>query len=210
MKENKKLRFLLILQSFMPLMVLLLLKNFDSDLIFLIHKFFIQIWNREFTAISMAVTHEKFLLFIVIFICVIWIFVSLYSMHLFRGAQFANFIEDKINIVHYSSDAGLIFFTTFIVPLVLDDVGSMRNFLVFICLFLMIIVLMFKTNLYYQNPVIAMLGYSTFNFKFTEHSDSTMKNSELVGITYGKIDEEKIIKYQRIADNVYFIYNKNL
>ncbi|MFD3270085.1 hypothetical protein ACE3MS_08080 [Paenibacillus dendritiformis] len=210
MKENKKLRFLLILQSFMPLMVLLFLKNFDNDLIFLVRKFFIQIWNHEFTAITVAVTHKKFLLLIVIIICILWIIVGLYSMLLFKGAQFANFIDDKIKIISYSSDAGLIFFTTFIVPLVLDDIGSMRNFLVFICLFLMIIVLMYKTNLYYQNPVIAMLGYSTFHFKFTENSDSTMKNNELVGITYGKIDEDKIIKYQRIADNVYFIYNKNL
>lgn len=210
MKENKKLRLLLILQSFMPLMLLLLLKNFDGKLLLLVLEFFSRIWNREFSVILDALTHESFFLLLVSMICFLWIIIGVATIYQFRTAQFANFIEgDKIKIINYSSDAGLIFFTTFILPLVLDEVGSLKNFLVFVSLFTMIIALMYKTNLYYKNPVIAMIGYNIFHFRFDENSDLSDKNGELIGITYGKINENKIIKYQRIADNVYFIYNKN-
>ena len=209
MNGNIKLRNLLILQSFMPLMFLLLLKNFDFNLFNLVYKFFIRSWKHDFSTITVAITHEKFLLLIVVVGCLIWILKGILAMFQFRNVQNSNFIEgDKILIKNYSSDAGLIFFTTFIVPLVLDDISNPSNFLVFIGLLMMIIALMCKTNLYYQNPVLTILGYKTFQFHFIEDNDATEMNNELIGITYGKIDESKIIKYQLVADDVYLIYNK--
>ncbi|AGL00591.1 hypothetical protein Desgi_1062 [Desulfoscipio gibsoniae DSM 7213] len=209
MNGNRKLRKLLILQSFVPLMFLLLLKNCEFNLFNLVCKFFIRIWKHDFSAITIAITHEKFLLLIVVVGCLFWILKGILAMFQFRNVQNSNFIEgDKIVIKNYSSDAGLIFFTTFIVPLVLDDIGELRNSLVFIGLLTMIIALMHKTNLYYQNPVLTILGYKTFQFYFIEDNNSAGMNNELIGITYGKIDESKIIKYQLVADDVYLIYNK--
>ena len=143
--------------------------------------------------------------------CIVWFVRGVIAIKQFRNVQNANYIEgDKIKISGFSSDAGLIFFMTFIMPLVLDDIGKLRNFLVFIGLLLIVILLMCKTNLYYQNPVLTILGYKTFQFKFIDENSTLQNGRDLIGITYGKIDENRIIKYQLIADNVYLIYNKNL
>lgn len=207
--ENKKLKRLLILQSFLPLMFLIFLKNFEFDLINLFSEFFTRILSRDFKVIITALTHKKFLLFIIVLGCILWILRGIVAAFQFRHVQNSNFIEgDKIEIKKYTSDSSLIFFTTFIVPLVIDDIGRLNNFLVFIGLLAIIIALMCKTNLYYQNPVITILGYNTFQFQFSECDDVSMIGRDLIGITFGKIDEGKIIKYQLIADDVYLIYNK--
>lgn len=210
MNDNKKLKHLLILQSFMPLMFLLLIKNFKFNLIKLVSKFFVEIWECDFSVIKTAITHESFLLSVIIIMCLSWIIKGILAIIQFRDIQNSDFIEgDKIMIKNYSSDSGLIFFTTFIMPLILDDIGTLRNFLVFIGLLTMMVALMCKTNLYYQNPVLTILGYKTFCFSFVEEDISQKTDNQLIGITYGNLDESRIIKYKLIADDIYLIYNKN-
>ncbi|MDN3956807.1 hypothetical protein [Sporolactobacillus laevolacticus] len=207
MRENRKLRNLLIMQSFIPLAILLLLKYFQFGMFKLI---LCGLWNRDISVINKAIFHKGLLIFLVMIGCICWIIRGLISIKQFRDVQNANFIEgDKIKISGFSTDSGLIFFVTFIIPLVLDDIGKLNNFLVFNGLVLMVILLMRKSNLYYQNPVLTILGYKTFRFKFVDKDGIANSEKDLIGITYGKIDEDLIIKYQRIADNVYLIYNKN-
>lgn len=209
MSGNNKLRRLLIFQSFVPLMLLLLLKNFEFNVLNLISEFLDRIFKFDFSVIRVALKHEKFFLLIVILGCMIWILRGAVAIYQFRNIQSSNFIEgNKIQIKSYTSDASLIFFTTFIVPLVIDNLGKLNNFLVFIGLLAIIIMLMYRTNLYYQNPVITILGYSSFQFSFIDCDDPTKLGKDMIGITYGKIDESKIIKYQLVADDVYLIYNK--
>lgn len=211
MKENRKLRNLLIMQSFLPLTILLILKHFKFSLLKLIGAFFCKLGQGDFFVIYRAMSHKDFLVLLVIIGCAFWLVRGLISISQFRNVQNANFIEgDKIKISCFSSDSGLIFFVTFIIPLVLDDIGQPNNFFVFNGLVLMVILLMQKSNLYYQNPVLTILGYTTFQFKFVDQNGNFQNEKELVGITYGKLDERKIIKYQLISDNVYLIYNKNI
>lgn len=117
--------------------------------------------------------------------------------------------EDGMEIKNYTTDTGLGFFMTFVLPLVLDDLGKIRDFNAFIVMISLVIILMSRTNLYYQNPVLIVLGYTTFSFEIKNPKDDRMKNKEYIGITKGKINPDKIIKYQYISDDVFVIYNKN-
>ena len=210
MKENRKLRNLLIMQSFLPLTVLLFIKHFKISMCMLVFDFTSQLFHGDLAVFRKALEHESFLIFIVLTGCVFWFIRGILSVYQFRNVQNANFIEgDKITVNSISSDSGLIFFVTFIVPLVMDNIGKANEFLVFICLTFMVILLMNKSNLYYQNPVLTILGYTTFQFEFVTKSGDSQSKKDLIGLTYGKIDENKIIKYQLISDNVYLVYNRN-
>ena len=72
-----------------------------------------------------------------------------------------------------------------------------------------VIILMWRTNLYYQNPVLTILGYTSFSFEMGKSDDKRLEGKECIGITKNKINGSGVIKYQRIADNVFVVYDKN-
>ena len=57
------------------------------------------------------------------------------------------------------SDSRVTFFMTFVLPMTMDDLNTWKGLFVFIIVMVMIFVLMWKTTLYYQNPVLTFLGY---------------------------------------------------
>jgi len=72
--------------------------------------------------------------------------------------------------------------------------------------------LLYNTDLYYQNPVLAMLGYKTFMFEITnsnEKGDGKIENRSFIGITKGKLDCDRIIKRKEIDDNIWLVFNDN-
>lgn len=174
------------------------------------YKFINKLFNREWSVFKIALKHDELLTYIVVLICIVWITLSIIAYLYFEHFQTAGFQEDdEMEIKHYTTDTGLGFFMTFILPLVLDDLGNLRGFSVFIVLILLVIILMSRTNLYYQNPVLIILGYTTFSFEIKNPQDERMKNKDYIGITKGKIDSDRVIKYQHIADDVFVIHNKN-
>ena len=95
---------------------------------------------------------------------------------------------------------------TYVLPMVLDDIGTRNGFLIFVFLMAMLCVLMWKTNLYYQNPVLTILGYNVISFEFDDTELRDFKNRECIGITKGDISAGVVIKRQYITDNVFLVY----
>ena len=204
MKENKYLKWLLIIQSFLPLFFLIrcfYLHNFK-----LVLRFFVRLFQRDFGIILIALSHPD--LFSVILLClsVIMLIIGIMIYILFNKIQEFGFYEEHENIVVDAdvTENSVAFFVTYITPLVLDDIGNKRGFLSFAAISIMLILLMRNTNLYYQNPFLTILGYKSFSFYFPSN-----ENSVYVGITRGDFDAAKIIKRKRISNNVYLVYNKN-
>ena len=113
--------------------------------------------------------------------------------------------ESLINIEKIQ-DSGVTFFMTYVLPMAMDDLDTLRGFIVFAILMAMLFALMWKTNLYYQNPVLTILGYEIFSFKFETTQLEGYEEKECIGITRGKVEERNNIKRQIISDNVFFIY----
>lgn len=124
---------------------------------------------------------------------------------LFRPIQKSGFEEVKkqIEISEDTSGNSVAFFVTYITPLVLSDITKPRGFWSFIVICVLLLLLMRNTNLYYQNPILAILGYKTFTFRFANEKE------EYIAITKGRFDPKRIIKRKIISNNVYLIYNKN-
>lgn len=94
-------------------------------------------------------------------------------------------------------------------PLLTDDVESVRGLIVFLAMLIMVVLLLTRSNTFYQNPVLSAMKYRTFSFKFLNPSnDIAYPERTYIGITYKtSIAEEAVIKRKYISDGVFVVYN---
>lgn len=95
----------------------------------------------------------------------------------------------------------LTFLVTYIVPLLsfdLDfDLEKDRNGLMFILIILIIGVIYVKTNIFYNNPTLALLGYHIYKV-------NTSQNKHIILISKDSLKLDDIIESKHISDNIYF------
>lgn len=172
---SPRLKIELIVLSFAPLFFLTAIKNYEFN----------ELYNHNMC------------LLIVMSICSLWLIYSLIIYFRFRMYRTFDCIEGfTIENVQYESDAGLNFWLTYAFPLLLDELDKWQNAIAFGIILLLMITLLYKTNLYYQNPILVILGYKVIHFNFTAQDD------EMIGICPKEIDTQYVIKYKLISDNV--------
>lgn len=206
MKENKYLKWLLIVQSFLPLFGLVIIRCYSKIRVKLILDFLSELFQGNFKVIGTALKHPEIFATSLLCVCVAMFAFGLYINLFFQKNQSFGFQEEakKITIDADVTENSVAFFVTYITPLVLDDIDETRGFFTFIAIITLLILLMRNTNLYYQNPFLTILGYRSFYFHFD--GEDGMKK---IAITKGNFDATKLIKWKRISDNVYLVYNKN-
>ena len=98
MKENKYLKWLLIIQSFLPLFLLILIRCFCLNNFKLVSQFFIRLFQKDFGVILIALNHPD--LFSVILLClsVIMLIIGIMIYVLFNKIQKFGFCEEHENI----------------------------------------------------------------------------------------------------------------
>ena len=115
---------------------------------------------------------------------------------------------DKIEIDEQLTDSGVTFFMTFVFPLLLDDLTTIRGFVLFMGILILVFLLLWKTNLYYQNPILTILGYRVYRINFLEETGRNY-NLKYIAISKEALDASKIVKWKHITDDVLLVYNKN-
>lgn len=208
MADNSAMKRALIMQSFAPLFLILLIKYFDIKLFGLCERFGNIILKNPILALSKAVSHSIFVTLLLEFFCLLWIIYSVYSIRSFAKSQWANFVSEGETLIDIEkiSDSGVTFFMTYVLPMTMDDLDTWKGFFVFGILMIMLFALMWKTNLFYQNPVLTLLGYEVFSFKFETTQLTEYSEKECIGITRGIVGRGNSIKRQKISDNVFLIY----
>jgi hypothetical protein len=95
----------------------------------------------------------------------------------------------------------LTFLVTYVIPLLsfdLDfDLSEDRNGLMFFLVLLIIGMIYVKTNMFYNNPTLAILGYHIYK-------SHTTNRKNIILISKDVISEEDWIEYKLISDNIYF------
>lgn len=155
---NLSLKHKLMLQSLSPLAFLTIVRNF------------------KFTPVSELAENQSYwgefvrlnnVLIVVFLLCATWILAAIISFISFtafrwtdkkQGYQLSSFVEKE--------DASLNFFMTMIIPLLIDDVGTIQGAITFLIIVVMMCALLSKTHLYYANPVLAILGYQVYEVTF--------------------------------------------
>ena len=158
MTDNLSMKRALIMQSFAPLFLILLIKYFDCRLPHLCRAFFMVMLKEPEMALIKLIHHPLLITAVLEVLCFLWIIYSIYSVRYFEKSQRSNFVsmgESPINIEKIQ-DSGVTFFMTYVLPMAMDDLDTLQGFIVFAILMAMLFALMWKTNLYYQNPVLTI------------------------------------------------------
>lgn len=208
LREDKKLKKLLVLQSFCPLFLLIFIKRFEHGE--LIIRFFRSLIQGDWSVVERA-WRNRFLGDVVIMvICVIWIVITVVVARGFTNLQNSGYDHhgEMISIKSEKKDSGVTFLVTFILPLFVDDVSTLGGFLFFIALLIMVIFFLMRSNLFYQNPVLIILHYKIYEFQFVMPYQDVKENKTYIGLSKGSLPfDGAAIKRKYIADDVFIVYN---
>lgn len=182
----------LMIQSLSPLALLTIIKNFS---LITVDNYGELLTKKEFI-------YTNIILLTVLSFCAIWVILSIVFYIEFIAFQYT----DKktgydITINKEITEKSIDFLLTFIIPLLVDDIDTCQGAMVFFLLLFLICTLLCKTNLFYANPVLAILGYKIYEFSFVKNSEE--KEKDLIGIYKGKFP--KNVMYKKITDTVYIL-----
>jgi hypothetical protein len=116
-----------------------------------------------------------------------------------RGATDIPFQVKKIEGVNYEH---LTFLATYVVPLISFDFGSGRQMIVLALLLVVMGVIYIKTDLFYANPSLALMGFHIYQ------ADGSFKNGDREGIILicrGKIEMGMMASYIKLDDRIYYV-----
>lgn len=199
-KKYGSLKHKLMLQSLSPLAFLTIVRNF------------------KFTPVSELAENQSYwgefvrlnnVLIVVFLLCATWILAAIISFISFtafrwtdkkQGYQLSSFVEKE--------DASLNFFMTMIIPLLIDDVGTIQGAVTFLIIVVMMCALLSKTHLYYANPVLAILGYRVYEITFKSNPD--FNNEICLAVVKGRfLKNPSTVEYKVINDTVLYMKEMN-
>ena len=191
-----KLKRMLMLLSLSPLALLTIIRNFSFEPV------------REFgTNQNCLLDFFKLnsVLITVDVLCGLWIIAAMISFFCFQVFKWIDFEEGyELSFYEEKEDASLNFFMTMIIPLLIDDVGSIQGAITFCIIVIMMCCLLSKTHLYYANPVLAVLGYHLYEVQFKDNGDFTDK--KCWAVVLGRFSKKiGTVRYKKIDDTVLYM-----
>ena len=134
-------------------------------------------------------------------VCIILIFLGVIGYIFFldslNNAKNLPVEVEKCESVNYEN---LSFLATYIIPLVCFPMETVREVFVMFSVIIVIGCIFVKTNLYYTNPSLVLLGFNVY--KVTCKSENAFGTG--IVIIKGKLNVKDSIKYMALSDNVYF------
>ena len=203
MKDNLNLKRGLITQSLSPVFVFLIIRHFHLDYPQLVGQFVSRLLSSPVEAVAKAVTHPRCGEFLIVVFGIVWIISSLISIPAFKATQVAGFEShgERVIVVEEQRDAAASFLMTFILPLLIDELSTLQYWLSYIFVIVVVYAVLYQSNLYYQSPVLALLGYKVFKFKVLNPEKGFEANREYIGISKNNmITEDAAIIWKHIAD----------
>ena len=136
-------------------------------------------------------------------ICFMFLIWGLFEYYRFRydlrGTTDIPFQIKKIESVNYEH---LTFLATYVIPLVGFDFDSTRYLIVLGVLLVVMGVIYVKTDLFYANPSLALLGFHIYkvdgNFKGNEN------RNDLILITMNKLSKDDRVSYIKLDERIFY------
>jgi hypothetical protein len=116
-----------------------------------------------------------------------------------KGANEIPFEVKKLENINYEH---LTFLATYVVPLISFDFGSGRQIIVLALLLVVMGVIYIKTDLFYANPSLALLGFHIYR------ANGHFKTGEREGITLicrERLAENQKVSYIRLDERIYYV-----
>lgn len=210
-RENKKLKWKLIIQSFFPLSLLVIIKNLTPEILQNLINFFRKLFRGKISVLLDLYDNPHTWIFLVILIFLLVAISGYIAIWQFKEVQFSGFTDagEKVKIEEEITDSGITFFMTYVLSFMNNDIGSYNGFIVYIGIISLVIIFMAKTNLYYKNPILSLLGYKLYKIKFINPSLNECIDKQFIAVCRNGLDEDKIVKWKYISDNICIMYNKH-
>ena len=186
----------LIFQSLSPLAFLTIVRNFSFIPVGELTEN--QTYWREFLRLNAV-------LIIVFALCILWIIIAIYSYVSFTAFIWTDKIQGyQIFSSEEKDDVSVNFFMTMIIPLLIDDVGTIQGFATFLIIVIMMLVLLWKTKLYYANPILAILGYRVYEVQF--ENNSNFGEEKCIALVKGGFSKKQVsVEYKVIDGTVLYM-----
>ncbi len=116
-----------------------------------------------------------------------------------RGATDIPFEIKKVEGINYEH---LTFLATYVVPLISFDFASGRQMIVLALLMIVMGVIYIKTDLFYANPSLALLGFHIYR------ADGSFKNGDRQGIVLissGRLQPGQKVSYIKLDERIYYV-----
>lgn len=115
------------------------------------------------------------------------------------GATEIPFEVTSLNDLSYEH---LAFLASYVIPLISFDFQNLREVVIAGALLIMIGLIFVKTNMYYTNPVLALLGYRLYraNGKF-----KTGTRENIILVSRSDVALQQKLKYIKIDTNIYYV-----
>lgn len=114
------------------------------------------------------------------------------------GSKKTPFQITKIKNINFEH---LTFLTTYIIPLICFNFNSLRYLIVLFLLLIIIGMMYIKTNMFYANPSLALLGYHIYEI---DAEFRTSKRKNIIVITRQKLDIGEKVSYRKLDKKIYY------
>ncbi len=136
-------------------------------------------------------------------ICFLLLFWSFFEYKKFKfdlqGATDIPFKITKIESVNYEH---LTFLATYVIPLVSFDFDSNRYLIVLGTLLIIMGVIYVKTDLFYANPSLAIIGFHIY--KVNGDFKNKAKRTGIIVISLSKLKENDRVSYIKLDERIYY------
>jgi hypothetical protein len=136
----------------------------------------------------------------IIFLCLCYAVFAFFRFDFdLKGATDIPFEVTKVESINYEH---LTFLATYVIPLISFEFSSVRQLGVFVLLLLVMGVIYIKTDLFYANPSLALLGFQIYRvngaFKIGDKEN-------IILISKCKIVENQKLSYIKLDDRIYYV-----
>ncbi|WP_370052359.1 anti-phage protein KwaA [Neptunomonas sp.] len=136
-------------------------------------------------------------------ICLLLLFWSIFEYHKFKfelqGATDIPFKITKIESVNYEH---LTFLATYVIPLVSFDFDSERYLIVLGVLLIIMGVIYVKTDLFYANPSLALIGFHIY--KVDGNFKNSVQRTGIIVISLSKLKDSDRVSYIKLDERIYY------
>jgi len=190
MNKRTGLKYALYILSLWLLFISLFIMSYDKNLFISLSSY---LHTKDATVLLAKIT-PKNIVFISSFIMIMaGFFIFFYLLFSFNSGWS---VACTVSEVKNESHEHLEFLTTYVMPLVFTDVNSKRTMLNLLIMIIAIGMIYVKTNRFYSNPSLALLGFKIFRAKINDRGAK-----EFVIICHGDIENGSTIKYIKLDSN---------
>ena len=178
-------KFKLTVQSLAPLFVLLLVQSVGK-------------WNlrEEYNIYYKEFIQDNWFVIVYETLLVVMVLIAIVSYFSFNNwKRYGQETHNKILKTTCINEHSLTFFMTYVIPLMVSDVLEIRNIISCSIVVLIVMVLMFKTDLFYQNPVLSLLGYNIYKIH--------INTEDFICIIRENLVDGDCVRKKKISRNIY-------